>query len=44
MAAPTPSTEFQSAVGKYSPVQALADKSASVESLDYAYGAYEKID
>lgn len=42
--APTPSTEFQSAVAKYSPVQALADKSASDESLDFAYGHYAKKD
>lgn len=40
-AAPLPSTHFENPAGKYSPVQALADKSSKVGALDYAYGEYE---
>ena len=44
VAAPLPSAAHVSPVALYSPVQALADKSASVEALDYAYGHYESRD
>ena len=43
-AAPMPSTVFESPVAQFSSAQALADKSSVVESLDYAYGEYEKRD
>ena len=43
-AGPLPSTAHESPVAKYSPVQALADKSAEQEVVDFAYGEYEKCD
>jgi len=43
-AGPLPSTTHESPVGRYSPVQALADVSADAEVVDYAYGEYERRD
>ena len=43
-AGPLPSTEHRNLVAEHSPAQALADISANEEAVDYAYGAYEKLD
>ena len=42
--APLPTTRHESVVAKYSPAQALADKSSRAEAIDYAYGEYESRD